>query len=60
MDLDERLRLLETELAVVKDAVENHLPSLITDLKQQVSSLDRKMWGILILMTGALLGLWLR
>ena len=52
-DVLQRLTRLET-------LVGNHIPSQIADLKAAMKSLDARMWALLVVGFGALLGAWLR
>lgn len=58
--MDEAFKLdVVQRLARLEEHVNNHIPSEFKDLRIRIRAIDGRLWAILVLTLGALLGAWL-
>ena len=57
---DDLLQDILQRLARVEEAVQNHLPTQLRLIEKRMDSTETKLWALLVLALGAVLGAWLR
>jgi len=57
MDEEFKLEVVQ-RLASLEGAVNNHIPGQLSDLRSRLRAVDSRLWAVLVLTLGALLGAW--